>query len=698
MLTPRESFTALADFLECVIERASSGVASAGEDDGCSARGRRHRGARGESDEDHASQHRGAPLIPRSCTWLPPLVWFEAAVTRFVDTSFVNGGSAFAFVRGANVGTASGPGDAPSSPPAVDDIISTYQSLTLLVAGPHPTGTGTAAARATNAADAPGFVAFCRTGSATSTASTTALNHQHVSCPVSPATNVLAVAVEESLSETVAGVRGARTVTLIINETLARLAAEHADNKLRALMLADRRAATTNVSENRAKQGEEDEDAAEGRVLLVRLFVAPNHYHCWNRRKQRLLLALDAAGHDTSRRCAAWRREAVTNALMFARLPKSPDAWAHRMWLVKVLLERVLVHSQQVPAGGGVITSAVAQAPPAVPVDADPAAQERQRLTQLLELVPRETHFFAARACAVYRRSYPAWEHRRLAWELVVRHASRCDKLGVHAIVGEARAGVCAELRARLAWFAQHPSDASAVASFHQLFDAAVAAFVAADAGGRHAGAEMRDARLDAIDELEPVLAAAWAQSQRMIGAHGRVARLGGGGGGGGGGGVHVVPQIAHESIWLLRRAVVDLSRRWLLAVSASPAPAPRVATRSNWWLLRRGCCAVDEDDGGDDAVGRGTVAVDAVLFRGWCLSDELALVSVFAESHEAADRLATTEASRGSAASTAGSDTVLCIPLQADLSLADQGQFAALFALQYGASLLRPSSCDARA
>ena len=126
------------------------------------------------------------------------------------------------------------------------------------------------------------------------------------------------------------------------------------------------------------------------------------------------------------------------NAIVFARVPKSPESWFHRTWLMTKLFDEV-----------------------------SPA--ESNNLDVVAGILHQESFSFGAKACSVYRRNYPAWEYRRRIWmdfgimEKLLRGGQRESEMLFEKYFVEC------ELRQTLSFFERNPGDASAVSYFSNL-------------------------------------------------------------------------------------------------------------------------------------------------------------------------------------------------------------------------------------
>ena len=187
------------------------------------------------------------------------------------------------------------------------------------------------------------------------------------------------------------------------------------------------------------------------------------------------------------------------------------------------------------------------------------------------------------------------------------------------------------ELRGTLRWIESNPSDGSAVSYFASLFRSAF-----------EQQQQQPQQASSTSNNFDNILLDAWNTSQRLIRSSCQVQKLDSEGN------TFSIPQVAHESIWLLRRVVVDLS---LLLILNSDKTSS-FSYFSNPSLL---------------------------VYRGWSVEDEIEFVSTIIEQHEEAS------------ASSVSSSCVVKLPLHTqDFASIDQGDFSVKFAIDYMLWLLR--------
>jgi hypothetical protein len=447
-----------------------------------------------------------------------------------------------------------------------------------------------------------------------------------------------------------------RTVAIIFEESFARGAVSHADGLMRGIMMAAR---ASPPQQTQQQQPEPALSAGEqrqmrDRISLVRLFAAPNNYQAWSWRKQLLVDEVHTATAATAMSVGAfmpaWWREMHVNALIFSRLAKSPDSWTHRIWLMQQLF-----HFYENNNKNTTTATAAAVASEAASSSSSTAQQQQQpnddhlrpTLSFLIRLVATESQRFAARACAVYKRGYPAWEYRRAVWGMLAgaftgsKDAGSEDAARPRHLMQSALAD---ELNSLLGWIEGNPSDASAVTAFIDRFHVARSCLGGDD------------------EVLASILHRAWLQSQRMLRTHSFITPVayaaadGEKAGSGSRRARFIVPNLSHEAIWLLRRGVVQLS--------TTPAFNQQPPSSSS--------------------------SSSQHLYRGWTVEDELAFVDAFVASHELAVALHSQEQQQQQGATQAREEVVRMKLSADDVAQADHGEFAALHALRYGIWLLR--------
>jgi hypothetical protein len=388
------------------------------------------------------------------------------------------------------------------------------------------------------------------------------------SCSHQLSGSLVAVAIQEQKSNSSLAV-----VTIMLQEQFVKSAAEHCDVLFKEFLRQQRKtkSAVSLDTENEIEK-----------LMLVRLFLAPNSYQCWNVCRELFTKKCESIKNENNNNNSSkeenqklflqfWKEEMNFNAIVFARVPKSPESWFQRTWLMTKLFHEI-----------------------------SPADSNLLHLVS--EILHQESFIFGFKACLVYRRNYPAWEYRRRIW----MDFGIMEKLILEPLLFEKYFFEC-ELKQTLNFFEKNPGDASAVSYFSNLLLKVI----------RQQEQHLSSPSLKM--QTQQILDEAWNLSQKMIRGHCRVQIIEAN--------LFSISQLSHEAIWFFRRALVEASFAFLLRNGIKNNPK---------WKNQEIIVLSENEDASDVVLYRGWTLKNEIDFVGTIVeSQEMALKLAQTEEEE---------------------------------------------------------------